>query len=99
MSYCTLHICYAELQTYTDRYRSMSPARTSRVVYGRITRRPSFEGAAARLNDCLARLGRYVLDMGCTETETDKGGPCASLEEEDREDDAEGDSETRADEH
>lgn len=51
MSYCTLHTCYAELQTHTEWYRSMSPTRTSRVVYGRITRRPSFEGAAARLNE------------------------------------------------
>jgi hypothetical protein len=34
-----------------------------------------------------------------TETEANEGGPCASLEQEDREHDAEGEAETGADEH
>jgi hypothetical protein len=34
-----------------------------------------------------------------TETDTDPGGPCAALEQEDGEDDAEGETETGADEH
>ena len=74
------------------------------MAYGRITRRPSFGGDAARLKDCssvsiwsfmpIPRLVvSYVVTLfpgpSGTETETDECGPCAALEEEYREDDAE----------
>ena len=55
------------------------------------------------LNICLCRGSSHVVALfpcpSSTETETDKGGPCASLEEEDREDDAEGETQAGADQH
>jgi hypothetical protein len=81
-------------------------------AYVRITRRPSFGGAAARLKDC-GCLACAMLGGVCDRTdivalfprssgaksESDKCWPCASLEEEDGEDDAEAEAEARADEH
>jgi hypothetical protein len=84
------------------------------IAHGRITRRPSFEGAAARLNDYTSlayvtqtltlRDGQtHVVTLfprpSSTESETDECGPCASLEEEDGEDDTEGEAEAGANEH
>lgn len=78
-----------------------------------MTRRPSVDGAAARLKDCFLVSIPYNRFFICdvtdvitlfpcptsTEAETNKGGPCAALEEEDGEDDAEAETEARADDH
>lgn len=78
-----------------------------------MTRRPSFEGAAARLKDYiwvsmpgLDSLVRCYTDVvtlfpcsSGTEPESDKCRPCASLEEEDGEDDTKAEAKTGADEH
>ena len=79
-------------------------------IYCLMVLRPSLVGAAARLKLCIRSEG--VLDEPCwtyvvallpgstgTETETNKGRPCATLEEEDGEDDTERGTEGRADEH
>jgi len=79
-------------------------------IYCLTVLRPSLVGAAARLKLCVWSEG--VFNESCwtyvvallpgstgTETETDKGRPCATLEEEDGEDDTERGTEGGADEH
>jgi hypothetical protein len=82
-------------------------------AHGLTTRRPSFGGAAARLNDyvkvspCLIFLLNYdctnvVTLFPCssgTESETNECGPCAALEQEDGEDDTKAEAEAGADHH
>ena len=79
-------------------------------IYCLTVLRPSLVGAAARLKLCVWSEG--VFNESCwtyvvallpgstgTETEANKGRPCATLEEEDGEDDTERGTEGGADEH
>jgi hypothetical protein len=92
---------------------SISHLSCASCAYGLSTRRPSFGGAAARLNDYTdvslwvpsfqtAIETDVVTLFPCssgTESETNECRPCTTLEEENGEDDTKAEAETGADHH